>query len=291
MTNNDILKPRTKAEIIHSIRIRREKRKKRTINKRFYRMLHPIWIERKYARALVRLARVIEVEIRSKLFPELPELQRLRGIVLDAGVDAWSDRLSQIIDSVNTGLDGSFETGEETVRRMANETAKWNGAQWQKSIRSALGVQVISANSWLQPELDQCVKRNSELITSLRGKAIPEIADLAMDGIKTGRRVEAIQDAIIVKFNATKSRAELIARDQVSKLNGDLTRLRQTEIGLSRYTWRTSLDERVRASHRANEGQVFSWNAPPSGTGHPEQDFQCRCTAEPIFSDLKGLLK
>jgi len=254
-------------------------------------MLHPLNAERKYQRALVRLARAIEVEVRSKLFPALPELQKLRGLVLDAGVDAWSDRLKAIMDGVSIGVEGAFESGDAYARRMTQETAKWNGAQWQKQIRSAIGVQVVSANPWLQPALDQAVKVNSELIKSLKGKAITEIADLAMDGIKTGRRVEAIQDAIIVKFGATKARAELIARDQVSKLNGDLTRMRQTEIGLKRYTWRTSLDERVRPTHRANEDHVFSWDDAPAGTGHPGQDFQCRCTAEPLYEEIKGLLR
>jgi hypothetical protein len=36
-------------------------------------------------------------------------------------------------------------------------------------------------------------------------------------------------------------------------------------------------------SHRANDGRIFSWSAPPP-TGHPGQDHNCRCTAEPYVS-------
>jgi len=46
------------------------------------------------------------------------------------------------------------------------------------------------------------------------------------------------------------------------------------------YIWRTVGDGRVRAAHAENEGKIFSWDSPPP-TGHPGEDYNCRCTAEP----------
>ncbi len=37
-------------------------------------------------------------------------------------------------------------------------------------------------------------------------------------------------------------------------------------------------DERVRPSHRMNDGRIFSWSDPPD-TGHPGEDHNCRCEA------------
>jgi hypothetical protein len=48
------------------------------------------------------------------------------------------------------------------------------------------------------------------------------------------------------------------------------------------YIWRTAGDDKVRPSHAANEGRVFAWNDPPE-TGHPGEDFNCRCTAEAYY--------
>jgi Phage Mu protein F like protein len=45
------------------------------------------------------------------------------------------------------------------------------------------------------------------------------------------------------------------------------------------YIWRTSEDEKVRPSHAANNGKIFSRSSPPP-TGNPEDDFNCRCTDE-----------
>ena len=63
---------------------------------------------------------------------------------------------------------------------------------------------------------------------------------------------------------------------------------RGTPIRLSRkqiretaqYVWHTAQDEKVRQTHRANDGHLFSWDEPPP-TGHPGQDYNCRCAARP----------
>lgn len=46
------------------------------------------------------------------------------------------------------------------------------------------------------------------------------------------------------------------------------------------YIWRTRGDNKVRASHAANNGKVFAWDNPPP-TRHPGEDYGCRCWAEP----------
>ena len=46
------------------------------------------------------------------------------------------------------------------------------------------------------------------------------------------------------------------------------------------YIWRTRRDGKVRPSHAVNNGKIFSWDNPPS-TGHPGEDYGCRCMAEP----------
>ena len=54
------------------------------------------------------------------------------------------------------------------------------------------------------------------------------------------------------------------------------------------YRWRTAGDDKVRPSHAANEGRIFNWDYPPD-TGHPGEDYNCRCTAEPVEIDASPL--
>ncbi|STP06298.1 phage Mu protein gp30-like protein [Haemophilus parainfluenzae] len=83
-----------------------------------------------------------------------------------------------------------------------------------------------------------------------------------------------------------ESRAMLIARDQSSKLNAALTRARHEEVGVKKYMWSTSGDERVRASHAEKDGQIFEYANPPADTGHPGHDVNCRCVQIPVLDDI-----
>ena len=56
---------------------------------------------------------------------------------------------------------------------------------------------------------------------------------------------------------------------------------------VDRYIWRSSADSRVRAAHAEYDDHIFFWSALPEG-GHPGQDWNCRCTAEPII-DLNAI--
>lgn len=54
----------------------------------------------------------------------------------------------------------------------------------------------------------------------------------------------------------------------------------QQAAGYTHYIWYTQGDNKVRGAHAANEGRLFAWNSPPA-TGHPGEDYNCRCWAEP----------
>ena len=47
------------------------------------------------------------------------------------------------------------------------------------------------------------------------------------------------------------------------------------------YIWRTEGDDKVRDSHAERDGKIFNWYVPTEG-GHPGEDHNCRCWAEPF---------
>lgn len=57
------------------------------------------------------------------------------------------------------------------------------------------------------------------------------------------------------------------------------------ERSTTHYIWRTSGDNKVRASHAANNGKIFAWDNPPE-VGHPGEDYNCRCTAESYMPEV-----
>lgn len=165
---------------------------------------------------------------------------------------------------------------------IAESVSKANARQWKRIVKSAIGIDLFSTDQALSGLVSEFSTENVQLITSIGDTFFSQIEELTQQGIRDGRRPESIAKEIEERFSVSKSRAKLIARDQVSKLNGQITKSRQTELGIEKYIWRTSQDERVRDSHKELDGQEFSWADPPS-VGHPGSDYQCRCWAEPVI--------
>ena len=111
------------------------------------------------------------------------------------------------------------------------------------------------------------------------------------EAVREGRRWESIQSDLVERYGTDKRHAEVIARDQVGKINGKIAERTQAAAGIGLYVWRATSDSRTRDSHRAVDGYVWSWSSPPPGTGpygepaHPGQAIQCRCGAEPVIPD------
>ena len=107
-------------------------------------------------------------------------------------------------------------------------------------------------------------------LTPIRDQLRAEVADrLTETGVAVDPN-DPVITAIIARY------AEI--------LNGFL----QTEgLHVDRCIWRSSADSRVRAAHAEYDDHIFFWSALPEG-GHPGQDWNCRCTAEPII-DLNAI--
>lgn len=184
---------------------------------------------------------------------------------LDDDAVAWLD------------ISGNFASVEAYHRRRIIAT-----------FRSALGVDIRPY--LLQPDvaayLRQVVADNVALIRtipqvahqSLRDRLAAELAEAPFD---RARLTTLLRD----EYRSTGYRVRRLARDQTSKTIGRLTEIRHRQIGVRRYRWSTSLDERVRDTHRVHDGEIFAWASPPPATGHPGEDIQCRCVAIPIIED------
>jgi SPP1 gp7 family putative phage head morphogenesis protein len=140
-------------------------------------------------------------------------------------------------------------------------------------------------------KLEQTWLRNNTDLIQLEERARREVEAIITNPQRQGRRVEQVRAEIQERLNVTRSRAELIARDQTLKMYGQIQEERQTAAGIERYVWSTSDDERVRPDHEDLDGTEQRWDSPPivdKRTGrreHPGLDFQCRCSAVPILDD------
>lgn len=127
---------------------------------------------------------------------------------------------------------------------------------------------------------------NIQLIKSIRSQYLDKVQNAVMQAMVQGTLNKDLAEQLKKLGKDVENRAMLIARDQSSKLNAALTRARHEEVGIKKYMWSTSGDERVRASHAEKDGQIFEYTNPPADTGHPGHDVNCRCVQIPVLDDV-----
>jgi len=132
--------------------------------------------------------------------------------------------------------------------------------------------------------------KNIKLVEDAHREYASKVRKVINDPTNFGLRVEEVQKLL----PDCEGRAELIARDQTLKLNGQINQTRQENAGVTSYIWSTSKDERVRPMHQDLEGTEQDWNDPPitaedGSVNHPGQDYSCRCVGLPIVEELEGL--
>lgn len=253
-------------------------------------LLFPGQVERKYMRQLnFGFIKLFDL-VRDRLIATLPAIiDKYRRELAPQRFDAADDDLRLILDGllVEFGRQLSENEIKSIALQRGIDVSVFNKRQLDKVFKRVLSVDVYTDEFWLEKALQQFSSENAALITTLSERHINEVRQLVVKGMRQGTTAKELSSLIASKVNGkTKANFRLIARDQIGKLNGQLTMLRQRDVGVTRYIWRTSLDERVRATHRAHEGQVFEWDKAPHDTGHPGFDFSCRCYAEPILTDL-----
>jgi SPP1 gp7 family putative phage head morphogenesis protein len=255
----------------------------------------PRQIERAAIKAYRRRQNILIQLVRERLIERLPDLiagddsekpETVTPKKTPRG-DALPDDIATIIGGIRVEFARRFSQDE--LRAIAQDlglaVTQHNLRELNKVLKTTLNVDVFKDEPFLQGQMDNFVAQNVNLITSVDDRYYTEIEEIVFRGARQGTNIKEISRQIRQRGNVSKSRADLIARDQVQKFNGQLSQLRQTDIGVGRYIWRTSLDERVRPEHAAREGKVFSWDDPPFD-GHPGEPINCRCYAEPVLEDL-----
>jgi SPP1 gp7 family putative phage head morphogenesis protein len=203
---------------------------------------------------------------------------------------ATATRLVATITRRLTALAG----GSVLARTMAAVAAQVDAhaaAQFARQLQSVIGIDPGTPDYDTRQLREQFRDENLALIRTLADDKVDRVRAILL-AAGAGGRVEGIQKAIEEETGATPARAALIARDQVLKLNAQVTEERHTAAGITHYVWRTSRDQRVRKGHRDLEGKTFEYRDPPvvdERTGrreNPGQDYRCRCTAEPVIPGL-----
>lgn len=244
----------------------------------------PRAVETRYAKALEAFARAVSSEIATALRPVLSRARAQeegeRQDAIDIG-DAQS-----ALDRVRIAI--LRRTSDRRIITLLDALSRDLSNTNAQDLAEVLGISIRDEPAGIAAMLEQWRTENARLIKSIAEDLLGEVQEIVTETVTAGTRVEALAKRIERRFEVSRSRAKLIARDQVAKANSQLTKLRHEAAGIERYRWSSSQDERVRPTHRRLNRTVHAWNDPPLVDGrrvHPGEDYQCRCVAIPILED------
>lgn len=199
---------------------------------------------------------------------------------------------------------------------IAKDFEEFNAKELKAFEEIAVGEAFEEEESWVPDALDKWAKEQVSLITKASNDMRDAVARRVRDGVKKGKTGKEIAQNVMSEMPGISfRRARIIARDQASKLNAELSQRRMNEAGLETYVWDTAQDERVRGkpggkypfampSHWSMQGKICRWDDPTvclSASGewekrpadapyvHPGVAILCRCVALPNWDELEGI--
>ncbi|MEE9451333.1 MAG: minor capsid protein [Gammaproteobacteria bacterium] len=225
----------------------------------------------------------------------------IKKITLEPLQSALTKRLAQSIETAEfwqTAIDQSFndpeyldsvdEKSDPLSTNYINNLSAWQEKKMKTQFQQLFGMDVIPLlkNQETQGDLNTIITNNISLIKSIPSDLHEQVNEeyskiLFTDGFDQ----QKILKMLTQKFSVSNSRAKLIAVDQTGKTIGALASIRQAQVGVKKFIWRTVEDEAVRPAHAALDGEVFFWSAPPD-IGIPGQPIRCRCVAEPFIEGI-----
>lgn len=281
--------------------------------KRPSKWLEPLSVQRKYRNSLYEYTLKIRKTVSEIIYPKLNRWL-LAGTITYPDPSFSNERSDTLIDDIINEINAALDLIEAIllpsmieIQNLSKvyglEISVFNQIQYQKVINSVLGVDIFLEEPWLIPQLELFANQNAELIQNMTTNEIERVSGYIKRAIQEGSSYDSVVENIEKSFGITRRHAKLIARDQTTKLNGSLTKLRQQESGIKTYKWQTSGDERVRQDHRVLDGKICRWDDPTvylnentnkwekrskiGGTNvHTSQDVNCRCIPVPIVEGI-----
>lgn len=247
----------------------------------------PRGVERDYARALVR----VSINTRVALTPLLAALPGLLASAksererLDAGE---SLRIRELFEQAREATTVSTSALERLAAEFARRVSTHQRRQMSKQVRSAFGVDPFIRETGLAEATEAFVSENVALIKNVNSTLLSNVEGIVNRGVSSGRLHKNIAKDIQSALGVSEKRAKLIARDQVGKFYGNVTKVRQESLGVTEFIWRTVGDERVRDEHVSLNGRKFKWSEGAPGEGIPGEPVNCRCYADPVLDDIIG---
>jgi uncharacterized protein with gpF-like domain len=207
-------------------------------------------------------------------------------------LDQWRGKFAAMADDL--ALRMVTDTSQASKNRFMAEASKAMGIPVAAvfdtpEMRATLDTAAVAAASWIKSIPEQHIGQvAAATLTAMRQEQQPEGRTLA-------QQIEHVGDV-------SRKRARFIARDQLHKINADVTEAQARALGSEEFIWHCNRDERcvgnpsglypvgskMHGDHYHREGKKYRWDKPPED-GPPSHAPGCRCYSGAIVDFAKAI--
>lgn len=267
----------------------------------------PKGIEQEARRTLKNITKPIQLE--------------LEGIIEEMR-DKSAREVGKELEAVKKNYDFQLSvTAEQIAENWVGKVNRYNREKFMSQMRQTLGIDIGAiVDEAMKDDLDVMVLEAANYIKSIPDYLVGHVADRVVQHFKGIPMPEnrTLRQQIKEEFKISDGRAKVLARDQTAKMNTAVTAIRQQNLGIDCYIWKTVEDNAVvgkpgglypkptklHRNHYIMNGLLCKWddaNVYSDDKGktwkqrtaemphnHPGDDIMCRCRPAP-FIDIEKL--
>ena len=180
---------------------------------------YPMAYERQYSKELTALVNNLH-EITKE------NMQDITDFIDKNRMDAVGDILDTIVNKIkqNYYILVTRDFLKRKIQQMIDAVNNFNMNEFRQSLKSAIGVDVFQSEPKLEEMTELWVKENITLITSVENQYFDRLENIISDAVRNGTLTPEVTKQIQDLTGVSKRRAQLIAVDQIGKLNGQIGR-------------------------------------------------------------------
>lgn len=253
-----------------------------------------------YERAIRRILQSLYKSLLRDLVGNYDRLRPLSGMATDArytSFEGFRKRMAKTLDVLRRTVDSWADIEAASAIQAASKS---NADAWGTNLSRAGFRNIRDFTIKLKPTAQQtqaiavAIAENSRLIKSIAARFLDDVEGTILRGYMEERNGSAIAREICDKYDVSKKRANLIARDQIHKANAAFNRSRQQQLGIEEAVWQHSSagkeprPEHVKwgkekARYKIADGM---WSEVDSAFVWPGTPINCRCTGRSIIPGI-----
>lgn len=221
------------------------------------------------------------------------EMLRAAGVRSDAEEpepqpeqEDWAALLALLLFAFGLAVSGSFAVLglERAIAQRSLEIDAFHERDIRAIVRKAYGVALpFGAERWRLQVLRSWTEQGVTVARSFPEQYAARLRSELTAAVIERRGLRDLNVVVSETTAVARRRAAFVARNEVGSLVARLTAQRHRDLGVRSFIWRTMLDERVRPTHRAREGEEFFYDRPGP---RPGAEPNCRCHAAAVLPGL-----